>query len=123
FRRISATVVTLSAMPSTRARLIPATVVATPTLSSIAPASHSFIAAVSIFASLLAAGSCGLIGHPLRHAMTLLALLAVTASALPHCRALPRRLAALLLFALLGAYLSASASMIVSALGVLVLLG
>src|SRR5262245_58352644 len=108
-------------MAKSRSRPIPVAPPAASQAVPLAPGRQQFIA-IGIFTSLLAAGSCGLIAHPLRHAGTLVALLAICAAAFPSGAGSLRRIGMLALFALLAGYLSASTSMIVSTLGVLVLI-
>lgn len=116
-------------MPSPKARSVPTPAIPVLAPLSISPARQQVIAGIAVFASLLAAGSCGLVGHPLRHALTLVSLLAIAAAALGRSPALggvaptARRVAQIALFSLLAAYLSTSSSTVVSALSIVVMLG
>jgi hypothetical protein len=116
-------------MPNPKARSIPAPAIPVIVPPSLFPARQQLIAGIAVFASLLAAGSCGLIGHPLRHALTLVSLLAIAAASLGRSPAIDgvapmaRRVAQIALFSLLAAYLSTSSSMVVSALSIVVMLG
>src|SRR4051794_35220134 len=103
-------------MPSPKARSVPTPAIAVEVPLSISPARQQLIAGIAVFASLLAAGSCGLVGHPLRHALTLASLLAIAAATLGRSRAIDgvaptaRRVAQIALFSLLAAFLSTSSS-------------
>src|SRR2546421_1135428 len=116
-------------MPNPKARSVPIPVVPIAPALSISPARQQLIAGIAVFASLLAAGSGGLIGHPLRHALTLVSLLAIAAASLGSSQALrsvaqiARGVAQIALFSLLAGYLSTSSSMVVSALSIVVMLG
>jgi len=110
-------------MPATTRAVAPAVApAAAPEAVALVASRQQIIAAIGIFTSLLAAGSCGLIGHPLRHAGTLVALLAICAAAFPSGAGSLRRIGMLALFAVLAGYLSTSTSTIVSTLGVLTLI-
>src|SRR3954464_8505726 len=110
-------------MPTSRARSSPTPISpATATIVS-SPRSYGFIPAAAVFTSLIAAGSCGLIGHPLRHAITLIGLLAIAAAAIGHGPRTLRRTALIILFLLLALYLASSSLMVVCALSVVVLVG
>ena len=111
-------------MPTSRARPTPSAV-ASPSApaATLGPLAQHLIAAIAIFTALMSAGSCGLIGHPLRHALTLAGLLGIAAGAIGRGPGLLRRVAIIALFTGLAVYLSASSLMIVNALSVVVLLG
>src|SRR5256886_4626225 len=116
-------------MPSPKARSVPTPAIPVVVPLSISPARQQLIAGIAVFASLLAAGSGGLVGHPLRHALTLVSLLAIAAASLGSSQALrsvaqmARGVAQIALFSLLAGYLSTSSSMVVSALSIVVMLG
>src|SRR5947207_16009762 len=110
------------------ARSVPTAAIPVVVLPSISTARQEFIAGIAAFASLLAAGSCGLVGHPLRHALTLVCLLAIAAASLGRSPALAgvaptaRRVAQIALFSLLAGFLSTSSSNVVCALSIVVML-
>src|SRR5205085_2815911 len=113
--------VTLLTMPTSRARSqsLP---VATSVQPSSSPTAQHAIPALAVFTALVASGSCGLIGHPLRHGLSLAGLLSITAASL-GARPSLRGVAQIALFSVLAAYLSTSSSNMVSVLSVVVLLG
>ena len=113
-------------MPTSRARSIPSLTASSPAIApvllSLSLTAQHVIAGIAVFTALMAAGSCGLIGHPLRHALTLVGLLAIAAASIGS-RPTIGSVAYIVLFTIVAAYLSASASMVVGTLGVVVLLG
>src|SRR3954470_3541128 len=111
-------------MPNPKARSVPSPAIPVVVAPSISPGRQQLIAGIAVFASLLAAGSCGLMAHPLRHALTFACLLAIAAAALGGSQAMRSvaqialGVAQIALFSLLAGYLSTSDSMVVSALSI-----
>src|SRR5206468_507768 len=81
------------------------------------------VAASSVLTALIAAGSCGLIGHPLRHALTFLGLLVITVASIGREPGILRRIGILAVFLLVACYLATSGVSEVCALSVVVMLG